>query len=138
MNVKIALSFAVKYYFSTCLVQTGRVDILLRIFEKIAKKLKLKSQGPKKEHFFNVFRVIYQKLCFFVSVASFLTFLHFFKNASLSIDPSGNFVYKEILCSSYFFGRTLPMMFSWSMFSWSLDINLIFTKLVDKYHWMIY
>ena len=39
---------------------TGRVDILWCIFEKIAKKLKFKSQNPKTHKVINVFRVIYQ------------------------------------------------------------------------------
>ena len=41
----------------------GRVDIFRRIFEKIAKKSKLKSKYPKK-HNFKIFQEINQKRCF--------------------------------------------------------------------------
>ena len=37
----------------------GRVDIFVKIWKKI------EVTGPKKAQFLNVFRVNYQKLCFF-------------------------------------------------------------------------
>ena len=57
-------------------------------FEK--KKNLIEVIGPKKAQF-NVFRVIYQKLHFSVTVTSF-TFLQFSQTCARVIEPSGHFV----------------------------------------------
>ena len=61
------------------------------------KKVKIEVTGPKKVNFFNVFRQIIQKRRVSVPVTSFLTFLHFSKKCAEYIDPSGRFVFNEIL-----------------------------------------
>ena len=53
---------------------TGRVDI--RIFEKIAKKLKMKSQEGKTSFLVNLSET-FQKFTFLGTVTSILTFLQF-------------------------------------------------------------
>ena len=80
---------------------TGRVDILWCIFEKIAKKLKMKSQEQKR-----FFRLIYlktfHKSTFLGPVTSILIFFAVFSNAPDYIDPSGHFDFYENFCSSNF------------------------------------
>ena len=109
---------------------TGRVDIVWRIFKKTAKKLKLKSQDPKKYFFFNVFISIKQKISFSVPVTSLLNFWNFLQKAPVYIDPSGHFVFYEILCSSNFLGRTSPGCYSWG--SQVVGSKFLYTKLVHK------
>ena len=60
---------------------TARVDIIWRIFQKIYKKDIIEVTGLKIAQLFNVFRVIYQKLCFSGPVTSFLIFNFALKDA---------------------------------------------------------
>jgi hypothetical protein len=55
----------------------GRVDILWRIYEKIAKKLKMKSQEQKKRRFWLIYLKNVHKSTFLGPVTSILTFLQF-------------------------------------------------------------
>ena len=81
---------------------TGRVDILWRIFEKIAKKLKMKSQEWKNVIFGYFICKLSKNLIFWFLLLQFQLFGSFLKNAQDYIDPSGNFVIYEIFCSSNF------------------------------------
>ena len=75
---------------------TRRVNILWRIFEKIAKNLKMKSQERKTSFLVNLsenFPKIWALL---------LQFCSFLKNAPDYIYPSGHFVLYEIFCCSNF------------------------------------
>ena len=56
---------------------TERVDILRRIFKKIAKQVKNKVTGTEKRCFWLNYQKTFQKLTFFGPVTSTLTFLQF-------------------------------------------------------------
>ena len=56
---------------------TGRVNILKRIFEKIAKKVKIEVTGTKKRSFWLFYTKTFHKTTFLGPVASILTFLQF-------------------------------------------------------------
>jgi hypothetical protein len=64
---------------------TGWVDILLRIFEKIAKKLKLKSQEQKKHNFWLIYLKTFHKSTFLGPVTSILTFFTVFSKMRQTI-----------------------------------------------------
>ena len=57
---------------------TGRVDIVGHIFEKMSKKLKLKSQDPKST-IFEGFQLNLPKTTLSGPVTSLLNFFHFFQ-----------------------------------------------------------
>ena len=74
----------------------GRVDKVRRIFEKIVKKLKLKSHDPKKhniEHF--QINLPKHRSCDYF-------FCNFLKYYPESIDPSGYLVFYEIFVARTF------------------------------------
>ena len=77
-----------------------------RIFKKISKKVKLKSQDSKKHIFKKLFVQFTKKKSY--PVTSFPIFFHFFQKCAENIDHSCHFVFYENLCSSAFFGRTSP------------------------------
>ena len=57
------------------------------------------------------------------------------KNAQEYIEPSGDFVLYEILCSSNVFGRTSP---TWCYRGSPGGWNNFFTELIDTYHGKIH
>jgi hypothetical protein len=59
---------------------TGRVNILKRIFEKIAKKVKIEVTGTKKRSFWLFYLKTFHKTTFLGPVTSILTFCSFLKN----------------------------------------------------------
>ena len=61
---------------------TGRVDILWHIFEKIAKKLKMKS-GTEKRRFRLIYLKTFHKSTYLGPVTSILTFLPFFQKFAI-------------------------------------------------------
>ena len=65
----------------------------------------------------------------------FFTFFTFLKNTPEYIDPSGHFVFYEILCSSTFFCRTPPIWCSRGSPGGLIKLKIKkITKLVDKNH----
>ena len=72
---------------------TGRVNIVQ------GKKVKNEVTGTKKRCFWLIYLKTFQKFTFLGPITSILTFL---KSAADYIDPSGYFVFYEILCSSNF------------------------------------
>ena len=56
---------------------TGRVDLVWRIFEKIAKNVKVEITVPKKANSLNIFGKVNKKRRFSGHVTSFSTVLHF-------------------------------------------------------------
>ena len=56
---------------------TGRVNILWRIFDKNAKKLKMKSLERKTSFFLLIYLKTFKKFTFWGPVTSILTFLKF-------------------------------------------------------------
>ena len=70
--------------------QNERVDIVWRIFEKISKKLKLKSKDPKKHSFWK-FQLNLPKTTFSGPVTSFWTFFHYFQICARVYRPFRSF-----------------------------------------------
>ena len=62
----------------------------------------MKSQLGKNVVFGLIYLKTFQKFTFLGPVTSILTYLQFSQNTPDYIDPSGNFVFYEILCSSNF------------------------------------
>ena len=106
---------------------TGRVDIIWRIFEKIAKKLKWKSQNPRKHNFWMVLEKFAKNDFFCSFILNFLAL--FFKMRFRSFCLLWIFVYSNFFLSN----------FTWMMFSrlsWWLDLNFK-KKIVNKYRCLI-
>ena len=109
---------------------TGRVDELGRVAMIFTKKVKIEVTGPN--IFLNVFLSKLPKTMFSVHVTSISTFCAFYSKM-VYIDPSDNFAFCEILCSSNFFGQTSTKMMFSEVFPVRWLDNLK-KKLVDTHH----
>ena len=81
---------------------TGRVDILWRIFEKIAKKLKMKSQEQKKVH----------NSTFFSPVTSVFTFLEVSQKCARLYGPFRSFrhINMKVLISNWLLNSKISQL----------------------------
>ena len=79
-------------------------------WENCKKDKKNWSNRTQKSRFVESFQIINQRTTFFCSCDLIFNFffLQFFQKCTKYIDPSGCFVFYEILCSSNFLGRTSP------------------------------
>ena len=81
---------------------TGRVDISWRIFEKMQKKLKLKSQYQK-NHFWSISLKPVKNCDFLDTVTDIFTFLHSSKMFQSISTLKGHLSFDDIFCSSIYF-----------------------------------